>query len=150
MEDSLISFETAKLAKEKGFKGSENSTIHINWSQDCDYKTKISFEPYCFLNGNFYNHYKYSIEKFKNLFTDKKVFTVRVDISTQSLLQKWLREVYDIHVNPNYQYTKSNVSLGYSLSVESGRYKYIGKYIYGTIYEDVLEIGLQEALQLIK
>lgn len=131
MQEILITFETAKLAKEKGFDvptlnfyGLPNKTLYV----------LKNGEP---LNPQNHNN-------------NELVGKNRASAPTQSLLQKWLREVHDIHVNPNHTYTKSNVSLGHNLSVESGKYKYIGKFIYGNSYEEVLENGLQEALKLIK
>jgi hypothetical protein len=122
MEDTLVIFETAKLAKEKGypqttgkmFDNGKLKKVSISLGHPSDYKDRFYSAP------------------------------------TQSLLQKWLREVHDIQVNPNHTYTKSNICLGYNLSIESGKYNYLGKYIYGDSYEDVLEAGLQEALKLIK
>ena len=65
-------------------------------------------------------------------------------------LQKWLRERHDIHVNPNHNYVKNGMSIGYNVSVESFKYKYSGAYIYGDSYESVLEEGIVEGLKLIK
>lgn len=73
MEEQLISFETAKLAKEKGF------NIHCRNCYDED-----SGEPY--ENEDFpYNSFSGS------LFAPP-----------QSLLQKWLREEHKIHISINY------------------------------------------------
>lgn len=157
MEDTLISFETAKLAKEKGFKGNKNSTIHIDWSQSYDYQTKIPFEPYCFLNGDIYNNYKYSVEKFKKLFRDKKAFSVKVDIPTQSLLAKWLREIHNIDCFPQHQFLGESGCIKYTPlittsinDIDSEDYcNYSFEEIYNT-YEQAFEFGLQEALKLIK
>jgi len=110
MKDHLITFETAVLAKQKGFK----------------------------LDQLYY--YK------------KKPLT-------QSLLQKWLREVYGIHIQPFYhpntistREIKPEVEIvrvfakdGITKSILPPSLK--GKE-YNT-YEEALEIGLQAALKLI-
>lgn len=134
MEEQLISFETAKLAKEKGFKiptevmykGNEKSYGHNNeWGID---EKRLDGEfPYT--NQQWYS------------------------IPTQSVLQKWLREVHNIHfeIKPIFD-VKDNLK-PYHISViknPSGKdfeYKIVGSL---DTYEEALEIGLQEALKLIK
>lgn len=71
MEDQLISFETAKLAKEKGFTYCTNKV----------YDTKRSIE-FAILGSSVYNN------NFRGF----------IVAPTQSLLQKWLREKYNIHI----------------------------------------------------
>ena len=110
MEEQLISFETAKLAKEKGFK------------RLCDF----SYDEDGMITGNCEQAYNFVAP-------------------TQSLLQKWLREKHKIHIE---------------LQCDSNYYKYFILIYYKTncvfnlddslIYEEALEIGLQEALKLIE
>ena len=106
MEEQLISFETAKLAKEKGC-NLENCTC--------------GGYPEC-------------------ICSDKRI--------SQSLLSKWLREKYDIDViintyrNQNQKYYKYFISEKSKNLIKSEEY-------YDT-YEEAYEIGLQEALKLIK
>ena len=100
MEDTLINFETAKLAKEKGF-----DFIYI-------------------IDNELTNH----------------------SLITQSLLQKWLREVHNIHITvtsisqESWQYhiqkPKDKLGDNYNEDYEN--------------YEEALEDGLQESLKLIK
>lgn len=152
MEEQLVSFETAKLAKEKGFKINKNSTISIQWTQDCDSKSRIPYEPYCFLNGNYFKKYNYCKDKFKKIFADKTKYSIEVQIPTQSLLQKWLREVHDIHLNVEFYPDRKEKR--YCIT---GDYKTLNRWtwldhehdIYFEIFEDALELGLQEALKLI-
>jgi len=118
MEDTLISFNTAILAKEKGF------------NIRCDNK--------------------YDSEGNILTITYSSAYPELIKAPTQSLLQRWLREVHDIHVNPSHSYTKGGKDLGYSLSIESNSYKYLGKYLYDYTYEEILEQGLFEALSIIK
>lgn len=133
MTEELISFETAKLAKEKGFDG---------YCYDC-------FNSYGCLNSNGWCEYiqdNDTILPFKSSALKKEDFLR----PTQSLLQKWLREVHEIEVNPAQSFTKGGIKMQYNISVESYKYNHLGKYIYGNTYEEALEIGLQEALKLIK
>ena len=111
MEDTLIKFETAKLAKEKGC-NLENCTC--GGYPDC-------------------------------ICSDKRI--------SQSLLAKWLREEHNIHfeIKPIFD-VKDNLK-PYHISViknPSGKdfeYEIVGSL---DTYEEALEIGLQEALKLIK
>tara|TARA_R110002012_G_C11328222_1_gene576686 strand:- start:196 stop:495 length:300 start_codon:yes stop_codon:yes gene_type:complete len=79
MKEQLISFETAKLAKEKGF----------NWPCLC-YRQKsavIGDETILeVMEGEkYYDWNSYPQVPFYSM-------------PTQSLLQKWLREVYNVHI----------------------------------------------------
>ena len=129
MEDTLINFETAKLAKEKGF-----DFIYI-------------------IDNELTNH----------------------SLITQSLLQKWLREIHSIHIEvlPRYQPKKLNTEevlyswaisckpfdkydghndvLNHWIGIHNGA-PYIEDIFYHVVktYEEALEFGLQESLKLIK
>lgn len=121
MKEQLISFETAKLAKEKGF----NKSFYV-WGEASYIDEEIS------------NNFAYGEPNDAIL------------APTQSLLQKWLREKHEIHIN---------ICTYYFTDIEKYEYE-IEDIIYnGNIliysesqgkYEDVLEFGLQEALKLIK
>jgi predicted transcriptional regulator len=122
MEAQLISFETARLAKYKGF------------------------------NINTYYSYRKFDDHIETFHHDKNndVFTKSsyVPAPTQSLLQKWLREKHNIHVwlipaevDKTY---RAYVSFGIKLDLlENLRTKSFFN------YEEALEDGLQEALKLI-
>jgi hypothetical protein len=130
MKDELISFETAKLAKEKGF--------------------KLQSNPFGYVT-KFYNHNTGALLSYGR--------TGRTDLSkayyapTQSLLQKWLREEYNIFVfvEPTlgedlgmfavYATDKEQNDLKLNLGYESS---YQAK-----TYEEALEKGLYQALLLI-
>jgi len=125
MKDVYISFETAKLAKEKGF-------------------TEVSQYPLWFHeNGK-------EAGMFEDLWNIKKSEYLEHECiirSTQSLLQKWLREIKDIDV-----FAYSVRFTGY---LEIGYYTYsirgespVKNYRFDT-YEEALEFGLKEALKLI-
>ena len=115
MEEELISFETAKLAKEKGF-----DFIYI-------------------IDNELTNH----------------------SLITQSLLAKWLREVHNIEVLINRippeavladKNKGKNILKNYNCYIwnlnSNPRIANNGTFL--DIYEEALEIGLQEALKLIK
>ena len=123
MTEQLINFETAKLAKEKGL---PQDSFYFE-----DYETEVPF---------------YGLDNELNK-GDEDRFGQCKSIS-QSLLAKWLREKYDIDViintyrNQNQKYYKYFISEKSKDVIKSEEY-------YNT-YEDALEIGLQEALKLIK
>ena len=114
MKEQLITFDTAKLAKKKGFE-----YLPWTWIE----KAGKNFEE--------------MLGKISN--TDKKYFP------TQSLLQKWLREVHKIDVTVIFW------ERGYLYAVEKRPHK--GNHykidVYHTTYEEALEKGLLEALKLI-
>jgi hypothetical protein len=131
LREHFISFETSKLA---------------NW---------IGFDENCFKeytkNGDLINcHYSYV----KNSDID---YNCLYSACTQSQLQTWLRNVYQIHVNP-VPYLESTIPsntdvTGYYLGPIYNRY---GKEVCGkcdsnySTYEEALEMGLQSALEFIE
>ena len=134
MEDQLVGFETAKLAKEKGFDGLVRDAYYAN-----------SPELSKLMREECWDGYPVNSEDKAYLATP-----------TQSLLQRWLREVHKIHsfawCNASgwgWEIEKTN---GTHISImdidgnvkgtepESGMFK---------TYEDALEEGLQEALKAI-
>ena len=114
MKEQLISFETAKLAKEKGVKLDINGLYWEDGSYDSGENALV-------------------YEEFQDV----------MSAPTQSLLQKWLREVHNIDVNVlPYNKTKKEYEVYVDLAVTTwSGYK---------TYEEALEVGLQEALKLIK
>ena len=130
MEEQLISFDTAKLAKEKGFRipvvyGYQNDT----------YKNKSLYVK---------------------CYKDKHCYNVRGQFSapTQSLLQKWLREIHGYNIIV--AHSKSHMV---GIHQENNRKQIFDKWgmsfkgrCYGedfNSYEEALEIGLQTVLKLI-
>lgn len=106
MKEQLISFETAKLAKEKNY-------------------------PFYF-----------------TAIGDTK--EVPLNIPTQSLLQKWLREKHDIHININTYYFEDLQKYGYEVEDIIHPEGWIVLNNPKKTYEEALEKGLQEALKLIE
>lgn len=125
MEDTLIKFETAKLAKEKGFPQEPN-------------KLKI---PYYNYKGEFKGDVKDWLRKYLRKEDTSDVESVSAP--TQSLLAKWLREEHNIHL---IAYKNINID-GYDWCyITTDGITNINSY---KTYEDAYEKGLQEALKLI-
>ena len=125
MEDTRITFETAKLAKEKGFPQEPN-------------KLKI---PYYNYKGEFKGDVKDWLRKYLRKEDTSDVESVSAP--TQSLLAKWLREEHNIHL---IAYKNINID-GYDWCyITTDGITNINSY---KTYEEAYEIGLQEALKLI-
>ena len=126
MEDTRITFETAKLAKEKGFP-QENNRLEI---------------PYYNYRGEFKGDVSdWRVRKYiRGEDTSDIEF---VSAPTQSLLAKWLREEHNIHL---IAYKNINID-GYDWCfITTDGITNINSY---KTYEEAYEIGLQEALKLI-
>lgn len=126
----LISFETAKLAKSKGFifDGHTNNWLETTLPYREDGSRTIDFT----YKGEYYG------------------------APTQSLLQKWLRDKYNIHVEVNYRRFGVPSGNGYFYMCNLTKYvtmdEYFGKDIFHGFetYEEALEVGLQSGLKMIK
>ena len=144
MEDTRINFETAKLAKEKGF--------DINGQDVFDLKN----------NNKIINFKDLAVQEFiedvETGYRDKALNYLKEDINrtddnsdeeyyllapTQSLLAKWLREKHNIHL---IAYKNINID-GYDWCfITTDGITNINSY---KTYEEAYEIGLREALKLI-
>ena len=144
MADELITFETAKLAKEKGF----NLETHDYFSKDSyekEFSHKIGFND-DYWGDNYIHNWNTNGEPFKPF--SKECYST----PTQSLLQKWLREVYSINILTTvHQVNGSNITYDYCLHKPYGSQSKMTSWsqINYESYEEALEIGLQEALKLI-
>lgn len=127
MQEQKINFETAKLAKEKGFPQSLSHSQHINLKED-EWKLYSSTDA---------DELDNSIGIGEN---------IRCSAPTQSLLQKWLREVHNIDVVVGSTYLGYNVVLW---NRNTYKLHHISPVNIAEKYEDVLEIGLMEALKII-
>jgi hypothetical protein len=122
MKEQLVEFETAKLAKEKGFK-----SISVSHYEN---DGQIQFTRVGYSNG--------FIEDNEILF----------EAPTQSLLQKFLWEKYSIWVQSTPLFS-SNECIGVSVTISSWKFPSIRiGYADFDVYEG-LEEGLQEALKTI-
>lgn len=132
MKEQLISFETAKLAKEKGFdvetyKGYLSETIVEYFDTYPSNYIRLSE--------------KYSNSALKNDWL--------CTAPTQSLLAKWLREEHHLIVIVAYQYEYDSTPYSYWIYKENNSLP-LNQWINDlNTYEEALEIGLQEALKLI-
>ncbi len=123
MSDTLVSFETAKLAKEKGFP----DILGLTYSQD----------------GRLEGHR-----------------SINYPAPTQSLLQKWLREKHDTHIEISLVDNSRTYHWEYTVVTSNDR-DFNDEYCFDSAknhynneefktFEEALEKGLQEALKLIK
>jgi len=104
MEENLINFKTAKLAKEKGF--DKKSTI--GYKENGESMT-IDRSESSFFAGASINFNNTDLIKYNKQFTDNWVCVCIAP--TQSLLQKWIREVHEINVESNYLPNIKNTDL---------------------------------------
>lgn len=100
MKEQLISFETAKLAKEKDFPFIDN--YHLQW-YDKEGKLYYVQFPHDESLSSYFNKVYLKDNTLYNGINDTKdnpIVRYEDDLylaPTQSLLQKWLREVHNIH-----------------------------------------------------
>ena len=124
MEDTRITFETAKIAKEKRFPQEPN-------------RRKV---PYYNYKGEFNGDVTDFLRKY--LREEDTSDVESVSAPTQSLLAKWLREEHNIHL---IAYKNINID-GYDWCfITTDGITNINSY---KTYEEAYEIGLQEALKL--
>ena len=173
MKEQLISFETAKLAKEKGWIPDYLQVL----------LKRSSYDVSRYYHGEkFVRFYQYTpskqrwldkgettalevLEPFESHVlietqmtstdciiqysykeSDELPYYDCYDAPTQSLLQKWLRESHGIHVTSISQYNTNRQFQHYYVTVNG---KPVDELEFN-IYEEALEKGLQEALKLIK
>ncbi|KKN10328.1 hypothetical protein LCGC14_1037660 [marine sediment metagenome] len=125
MEEQLISFETARLAKEKGF----------NWATLYAYDG--SFSPMvCSHSKTVFKLLDYNSPSGGNYHS----------APTQSLLQKWLREKRKIYISIKLEI--AYIPRGWYCYIDADSYRLWGSQVYKT-YEKALGVGLIKALKLI-
>jgi hypothetical protein len=136
MKEELISLETAKLAKEKGF---DLETLDFFHSNDKVVNPFPINELDIMLKNNRRDAY-YPLKNwnFKNNYNDVKNFSR----PTQSLLQKWLREKHKILLSVDYN--SRNEKWFYHIHEQDS-----DECFYKT-YEEALEVGLKVGLEIIK
>lgn len=123
MEDQRISYETAKLAKEKGFTTPLTSYSEVFYSSE----GKLRGAPY-----------RVAIEEDE------------LEAPTQSLLQKWLREKHRIYVESLMYIEESLYKFEFLIKTDRNYELYIEKEENNfSSYEKALEGGLFESLKLI-
>jgi hypothetical protein len=97
MKDELIKFETAKLAKEKGFDVPCNHYIYTSKALKIVNKNRegLTGDKNTFKENHTFSQ-KDRLHKGRMVSRNSHLTTISTP--TQSLLQKWLREEHDIHV----------------------------------------------------
>jgi len=130
--EQVISFETAKLAKEIGF----------DWKVDKGY----------FSNGNLSNtwtaiHIELSGQILKQTDNDTSTITVVGRAPTQSQFQKFLREKHNMHIAIMPKITPSNTTVFYSYT--GAKHCFNWEDCYET-FEEALEVRLKQAVTIIK
>lgn len=140
MKDTLISYDTSVLAKDRGF------------DQECLFLYRKLIEGDVILTDHdLIGAWKIDVEGLFSNNTSPNEFLA----PTQSLLAKWLRDEHGIYVYalPSYTDDKLNkdkfvfeIHLKEQLKVRSG---IIGVSNYFKTHEEALEAGLQRALEMI-
>lgn len=145
MEEALVSFEVAKLAKEKGFDEVVLDTFSPSGLETDRYDISLPGEGY-------HN------EELKKAFetTNSKLEQIQKDAGrrgnppwiarpTQSLLQKWLREVHKIDIEFATTFSRK---YGFQLYKDLNPQPRFISGDYDT-YEEALEQAIKEALKII-
>lgn len=150
MEEQVIKFDTAKLAKEKGFDCPTqlyyNSTRGRTPTQTLGerYKNKLPGNIY-YISGK-RNH--------NVIYDGQGDDDVYYSAPTQCLLQKWLREVHtiDMMIEPGINRHVEYNYIPVIITLAPNKLSLVSTTIEGyyPTYEEALEIGLQKALKLIK
>lgn len=146
MEEDLVIFETAKLAKEKGF----NIEGQVVFDLKNDNKI-VNFKDIAIQEF---------IEDCETGYRDKGLYYFKDGIKrtdyneddgyyllapTQALLQKWLREVHNIEIAVQW-FDNCYIKAVAKKPFKANTYRVEGF----QTYEEALEVGLQEALKLIE
>lgn len=143
MEEKLISFETAKLAKEKRF------FIHTKYYYDSDNPLSSSIN----LKKRNYTIEGFEGMPYSDIDTESGLLTYQIhtinNAPTQPLLQKWLRDIHKIHIVIHRSFSMDN-SYHYCIIVD-GNYdmELLQECIPDRSYEEALEDALFNALKLI-
>ena len=133
MKENIVSFQVAKLAKEKGFDG-------LCFDAYNTHKMKYSNGWLEYIDDN----------EIEIPFTSKVLKPEDILSPTQSLLQKWLKEEHHLIVIVAYQYEHDSTPYSYWIYKENDSLP-LNQWINDLkTYEEALELGLEEALNLIK
>jgi len=141
MNEQLINLKTAKLVKEKGF----DIPVYYHYSENPINNLEILCEPDDPQMGQGWILTNYN---------DNNLIFKKYSAPTQSLLQRWLREIHNIHLEINVNILREWSFTGYDLTEkrcsEIPALYEAGKDLKCNSYEEALEIGLQKTLKLIK
>lgn len=135
--ETLIEFDTAKLANEKGFnKGCINSfdidtKEHLSWDIFTWYNEDKKIYKYIYETSNFY--YRPSQDQLKNWLLKEHFFYV---LPIPTVTCNWTFKIVDVQFDPQNQ-------------IERPPYSNVDTYDYST-FEEAYEKGLLEALNRIQ
>ena len=145
IQENIVSFETAKLAKEKGF----FIKTRCYYNSDNPLSANIELKEHSTFSSIPYGE-EYTEKHGDTKFLSYQIETIN-NAPTQALLQKWLRDAHHIYVTalPSYTDNSDNKKHFFEVSVKGRTMQFFDKHDYTKTYEESLEIGLQEALKLI-
>ena len=138
MREKLVSFKVAKLAKEKGL--NEKSQYYYVFDFGSFQRTTTPLK------------FKTPLEN-ENIYQSCKLAGSQPHLAlapTQSLLQKWLREIHVLHIDLRQNFQSKGK---YFIIIYETSNKYHTKFKsdnYYNTYEEALEEGLYQTLNLIK
>jgi len=154
-KEPIVSYDLAKLAKEKGFDWECYKCYDYALTSKYDEQDGYS-GSFGWKKGELNLRGDYFVNNYNNIdYSNKNWYMCAAP--TQSLLQKWLRDVHDINIFMNF---KPNIKkwdfIPYSMNINGKEYvKQNNEYLklhrerrYDT-YEEALEEGLKEALNKI-
>jgi len=149
MEEELVSFQVAKLAKEKEFNIGCDHYFTLSLTEKI-HKTDGTSGPFGWKGGELHTEVGYFINDHSKIdYSNSNWFMCARP--SQSLLQKWLREVHGIIVEITWQMCSTDYE--YAIIDMNNPPKYeddIERIIGFKTYEETLEEGLYEGLKLIK
>ena len=153
MREQLIEFETAKLAKEKGFKEPVadyylEGGVLLESFEACDTYSESYYVDKTDLLENFNDNWKRTLGGGSCIGCSDPKFKESFSAPTQSLLQKWLREEHNVSVIVGHC-LKSGHTLEFEVLVYDVNEWSQKDYRMFKTYELALEKGLFEALKLI-
>lgn len=133
--DQLVKYDTAHLAKEKGFKGR------------CSHYYKLDFSTWSKSDGIAIKHScptEYNSEYFLNFCIVTKSQPHLASAPTQTTLAKWLRDVHNIHVFQTMDKSTLYVpTVWYNFEIFESKDSF-------PLFEQALEEGIKMGLNLIK
>lgn len=131
MEETLVTFDIAKFAREIGF----------DWECNTYYNTFGNPDTYKYYEGDGSGVDINSTCEENDAYNNKVICIA----PTQSILQKWLREEHNIILIPDYNVNEFKY---FYWIITKDETKECSEYIHKT-YEDALEVGFESALKLI-
>jgi len=148
MKEQLITFDTAKLAKEKGFGLGKDDYVQLPTVYELDGSLYNDGELEATVGQKYSNSPNHlgadTIDDFEgHVFNMDNSLDEFILAPTQSLLQKWLREEHGYQINNNMDSQNMYHCMIYRNRDVAGPF-------FSYSYEEALEKGLQESLKLIK